>query len=169
MKEKIVATFTSVHNFKKGLIAALGQGAKVQTVYSPVDCTEILEEVGIRKKSPVPFAAFLGGLAGLLLGIGFAVYTFLEWRFVTSGKPTPPAVPLVVVGFEMTILFGFLSTLLFALFLCGMPRTPRAEGYDARFSKNVFGVVLECNPGKKKTLVTLMLEAGAEEVRGLEN
>ena len=167
VREKLLGIFTSMEDLTEAICLIQKKGAKVRTVYSPIDCREILEKVGTKKTSPVRFATLMGGLAGLSLGIGFAIYTFLEWKFVTSGKPTPPAVPLVVVGFEMTILFGFLSTLLCMLFLCGLPRLKESQGYDPRFSKDRFGLLLECDGAQREEIKISLEEAGAEEVRFL--
>jgi molybdopterin-containing oxidoreductase family membrane subunit len=167
MKERLLGIFTSLGQLEEAIPLIQRKGAKVRTVYSPIDCREILEKIGVRKTSPVRFATLLGGLAGLSLGVGFAIYTFLEWKFVTSGKPTPPAVPLVVVGFEMTILFGFLSTLLCMLFLCGLPRLRGSQGYDPRFSKDRFGLLLECDRAQREEIEISLEQAGAEEVRVL--
>lgn len=164
MKQQVMGIFSYLEDLLEALNLLKIQGGRIRTVYSPIHSEEILQALG-SKPSPVRFATLLGGMAGLLGGLALAVYTFLEWKFVTSGKPTPPAVPLVVVGFEMTILLGFLATLLSMWILCRMPRTKLPEHYDPGFSRDRFGLLVESEGMDEQELINLLKRAGAEEVR----
>lgn len=164
MKQEVMGIFLYLEDLLEALNLLKIHGGRIQKVYSPIHSEEILEALGTRP-SPVRLATLLGGIGGLLGGLGLAVYTFLEWKFVTSGKPSPPVVPLVVVGFEMTILFGFLATLVSMWVLCRMPRGRLPDHYDARFSQDRFGLLAEPGEMVQQELVKLLQAAGAEEVR----
>jgi len=164
MSPKVLGVFVYLEDLLGAISLVKDRGGRIHTVYSPIHCEELLKAVGSRP-SPVRFATLLGGIAGLLGGLALAVYTFLQWGFVTSGKPTPPAVPLVVVGFEMTILVGFLSTLVTMWILCRMPRLRLPDHYEPGFSRDRFGLLVSCASMGMEDLTSLLRQAGAEDVR----
>lgn len=166
MRTRLLGIFTTQENLLRALGSLRGKEVTVHAVYSPFQSESILHALEA-KPSPVRFATLLGAMGGLLGGISLAIYTFLQWKFVTSGKPVPPAVPLVVVGFEMTILLGFLSTVVALWAGCKMPKMGLPEHYDPRFSKDRFGLLLECNVQEEDKWRSLLQDAGAEEVRAL--
>lgn len=164
MKQEVLGIFPYLDDLLEALAMLRQKGGHVLTVYSPIHSEEILEALGSRP-SPVRLATLLGGIGGLLGGLGLAVYTFLEWKFVTSAKPTPPVVPLVVVGFEMTILLGFLATLVTMWIVCKMPSRRLPDHYEAGFSQDRFGLLVEPGELAEQELLHLLKMAGAEEVR----
>ncbi len=164
MKGRLLAVFAYLDDLLEAMRRVKERGGRIHTVYSPIHSEEILQALGGRP-SPVRLATLFGGVAGLLGGVGLAIYTFVEWRFVTSGKPTPPFVPLVVVGFEMTILLGFLSTLVTMWLLCRMPRLRLPGHYDPSFSQDRFGLLADPGAMDLEELASLLEEAGADEVR----
>ncbi|MBI2898852.1 MAG: DUF3341 domain-containing protein [Planctomycetes bacterium] len=107
-----------------------------------------LEEMLRRRPSLLKFFTLFGGLTGCATGYGFAIYTVYRWAFetsevqwpwglVTGGKP-PLSIPAyTVIGFELTILFGALCSVLGFLLLSRMPKfmafVPEKE-YGNRFA-----------------------------------
>lgn len=164
MKQEVLGIFLYLEDLLEALTQVKKKGGRVRTVYSPIHSEEILQALG-SKPSPVRLATLFGGIGGLLGGVGLGVYTFLEWKFVTSGKPTPPAVPLVVVGFEMTILLGFLATLVSMWILTRMPSQRLPDHYEAGFSQDKFGLLAEPGGMDQQELMSLLKAAGAQEVR----
>jgi hypothetical protein len=142
-------------------------GLRIQTVFSPTASHEIQGALGLGP-SPVRFFTLFGGMAGLTGGVALAIYTFVQWHFVTGGKPVPPFVPLVVVGFELTILVGFLSTLAGLLLNNRMPRIRLPNHYDSRFSEDRFGVALRCAEDRRDQAFSILRDAGAEEVHDID-
>jgi hypothetical protein len=68
--------------------------------------------------------------------------------------------------FEMTILFGALSTLLGIAFNALMAARRRGTiAYDARFSNDRFGIFVPCGAERAAGIETLLSGSGAEEVR----
>jgi len=164
MSAKVLGVFVYLEDLLGAISLVKDRGGRIHTVYSPIHCEELLKAVGSRP-SPVRLATLLGGVTGLLGGLALAIYTFLEWKFITSGKPTPPAVPLVVVGFEMTILVGFLSTLVTMWILCLLPRLGLPDHYEPGFSQDRFGLLVSCASMDMEDLAFLLRQAGAEDVR----
>jgi molybdopterin-containing oxidoreductase family membrane subunit len=71
----------------------------------------------------------------------------------------------VVIAFELTILFGGLSTVLGMVLLGRLPRFRPSPAYDPRFSNDRFGVAVRCAPGRGGSVCEILRGAGAEEVR----
>jgi molybdopterin-containing oxidoreductase family membrane subunit len=71
----------------------------------------------------------------------------------------------VVIAFELTILFGGLSTVLGMVLLGRLPRFRPSPAYDPRFSNDRFGVAVRCALGRGGSVKEILRSAGAEEVR----
>ena len=133
-------------------------------VYSPVPRHE-LEEVTYPEKSPVRRFTLIGGLAGLCFGFFLAIWCSLDWPLRVSAKDIVSIPGFVVVGYECTILFGAIATLLGLFHLCRIPDLLRKIGYDPRFMVDRFGVVVSCMHAEVDHIKQQLLAAGAEEVQ----
>jgi hypothetical protein len=108
------------------------QGLEVIDAYSPYPIHGIDELLGIRR-SRLTLVCFFGGLVGLLLGLGFQYWTSAsDWPLNVGGKPFDSLPAFIPVAFEMTVLFGGLSTAL-ALLL-------RSRLWPGRKSTRIAGV-----------------------------
>jgi hypothetical protein len=148
--------------------AKASPGLEVEDVYSPVPDHQVLELCEPRK-SPVRLLTFAGGLTGLTGGLALAVLTSLVWNMIVFGKPVTSVVPFLVVGFEGTILFGALGTLVGLLLFARLPYTafPPAA-YRPSFSKDRFGLWLSCRPHRTEHAHSLLRETGAEQVEDID-
>src|SRR4030081_1529159 len=81
------------------------------TVYSPIPRHEIEDALG-QPVSPVRMFTLVGGISGCAVGAWVTLWMSNDWPIVVGGKPVGSIPPYVVIMFEMTILFGALSTLL---------------------------------------------------------
>ncbi|MBI5440541.1 MAG: DUF3341 domain-containing protein [Deltaproteobacteria bacterium] len=136
------------------------------TVFSPVR-GEWLEEVVQGRTSPVRRVVLFGAIAGIVSGLALAVHTFLAWKLITGGKPVVPHVPLVIIAFEFMVLVGVVSLFAGMLALGRVPRLRLPKGYDPRFSRDRFGLLVPA-AGAGSDVRGLLMEAGAEEVRDVE-
>jgi hypothetical protein len=84
---------------------------------------------------------------------------------VTGGKAPVSIPPFVVIGFELSILFGGLASALAILVLGHLPRLKPSATYDPRFTLDRFGVAVACTPDKIDSVQSVLSAAGAEEVR----
>ena len=135
------------------------------TVYSPIPRHEIEDALG-QRVSPVRMFTLVGGIAGCAIGAWLTLWMSADWPIVTGGKPVGSIPPYVVIMFEMTILFGALSTILGILLnvLFGARRTGTIL-YDARFTNDRFGIFVPTAGDKASRIESLLRDAGAEEVR----
>jgi hypothetical protein len=133
-------------------------------VYSPVP-THGIEAATTDTKSPVRFVNGTGALTGLTFGFGLAILCSLDWPLRVSAKDIVSIPGFVVIGYECTILFGALATLLSILHFCRLPDLLRKVGYDPRFSNDKFGVVVGCDTGEVDKIKSVLTESGAEEIQ----
>ncbi len=135
------------------------------TVYSPIPRHEIEDALG-QPVSPVRMFTLVGGIAGCSIGAWITLWMSADWPILTGGKPIGAIPPYVVIMFEMTILFGALSTIL-GILLNTLFAARRAGTilYDPRFTNDRFGIFVPAGSDKAAKVESLLRDAGAEEVR----
>ncbi|HEV8436775.1 MAG TPA: DUF3341 domain-containing protein [Methylomirabilota bacterium] len=142
------------------------QGFADLTVYTPVPVEEIEAEVErVRPLSKVRLFTLIGGLTGTATGFFLTIWSSLVWSLVTGGKHPVSYPPFVIIGFELTILLGGLSSALAVLVLGRLPRIRPSVTYDPRFTLDRFGVAVACPADRAETARSLLTASGAEEVR----
>jgi len=151
------------------LLAALRATQKarmtVRDVYSPVPLEQARDFV-TPGRSPVRFVTFVGAVTGLVSGLALAFMTSDVWHLVVGGKPVNSIVPFLVVGFELTILFGALATLVALLVLARLPSVAfPGPAYREQFSLDRFGVWIDCAAGDERAASDLLRQAGASDVQ----
>src|SRR5437867_11629850 len=135
------------------------------TVYSPIPRHEIEDALG-QAVSPVRMFTLIGGIAGCAIGAWLTLWMSADWPIVTGGKPVGSIPPYVVIMFEMTILFGALSTILGILFNAAFAaRRVGTVAYDPRFTNDKFGIFVPSQPARAGQVESLLRGAGAEEIR----
>lgn len=139
-------------------------GFRDQVVFSPLPSHE-LEEALASPQSPVRIFTLVGGLTGAATGFALPIYTSLDWPLVTAGKPIISLPPFVIIAFELTILFGALSTVLGMLVAARLPRARLRVVYDGYFSEAGFGVLVAAPSERAAEARRIMEEAGAGEIR----
>ncbi len=108
----------------------------------------------------------IGGLAGCAVGAWITLYMSYDWPIVLGGKPIGAIPPYVVIMFEMTVLFGALSTILGIAFnALFAARRQGTIAYDARFTNDKFGIFVPGPVARQAQIEGLLRGAGAEEVR----
>jgi hypothetical protein len=135
------------------------------TVYSPIPRHEIEDALG-QPVSPVRMFTLIGGLAGCSVGAWLTLWMSYDWPLVVGGKPVGSVPPYVVIMFEMTILFGALSTILGIIFnAIFAARRVGSIQYDPRFTNDRFGIFVPAGSDKAAAAERLLRDSGAEEVR----
>jgi molybdopterin-containing oxidoreductase family membrane subunit len=160
----LVGSFRHLDELVDAVKSAQAAGIKVADVFSPVPVEEVQELVS-PGRSPVRFVTFAGGVSGLVAGMALALLTSQVWNLVVGGKPVNSIIPFLVVGFELTILLGAISTLV-ALFHFGrLPHvTFPGPAYRAEFSDDRFGLWLDCDDADQGAARELLEQAGADTV-----
>jgi Protein of unknown function (DUF3341) len=135
------------------------------TVYSPIPRHEIEDALG-QPVSPVRAFTLIGGIAGCAIGAWLTLWMSYDWPVVVGGKPVGSVAPYVIIMFEMTILFGALTTILgIVLNALFAARRSGTIMYDPRFSNDRFGIFAPVGSDKAAAVERLLRESGAEEVR----
>jgi molybdopterin-containing oxidoreductase family membrane subunit len=165
MNNSMLGMFDNIDGMMQALEQARERRLEIIDVYTPVPDHHVAELVS-PKKSPVRYVSFSGGITGLVAGMALAIGTSLVWNLIVGGKPVTSIIPFLVIGFELTILFGALATLAALLLFGGMPyRKFPTAGYRPEFSDDRFGVWIG---GAEQEARKLLEEAGAVEVQAVE-
>jgi hypothetical protein len=133
-------------------------------VFSPTSYHEIEHACGFGA-SPVRYFTLIGALTGTCTGFGLPILLDWDWPIIVGGK-TPGVFSLpayVVLGFELTILFGVIATITGMLVMGRIPN-PKRRVLDERLTDDRFAIFL---PGGKlgSPQAQFLKECGAEEVR----
>ena len=134
------------------------------TVYSPT----IRHELDHAIDAPVSVVrrfTLVGGLLGVSFGYWIAIWSSDYWPLITGGKATASWIPYTIIGFEVMVLVGALSTVAGMFINSRIPRLTSTSGYDPRFSGGHFGIFIACDDAKAGQAESLLREHGAVEVR----
>lgn len=136
---------------------------KDHEVLSPTSYHEI-EHACDYQPSPVRWFTLTGALTGTTTGFGLPLLCDWDWPIVVGGKTSGifslPA--YVVLGFEFTILFGAIATVLGVLVMCRIPN-PKTKILDNRITDDKFGIFV---PGASADgpQAKFLKECGATEI-----
>ena len=137
---------------------------KDHEVYSPTSYHEI-EHACAYAPSPVRWFTFVGAMTGTVTGFALALLCDWDWPVVVGGKmPGVYSLPAyVIIGFEFTILFGAIATVLGILVMCRLPN-PKVTILDKRLTDDMFGIWV---PGAvvDGPQAKFLREAGAVEIK----
>jgi len=133
------------------------------TTYSPAPFEEI-EEAENPKPSGVRAFTLIGGLVGVVTGFGIQIWMSMDWPIKIAGKNFAAIPPMWIIGFELTILFGGVLTVLGFAGLAGLYPRKLDEHYSPRFSAEDFGVVVRCEERDVPEVESLMRGHNAKEV-----
>ena len=114
--------------------------------------------------SPVRLFTLIGGLTGTTAAFSMQIWMNRNWPVLVGGKPIVAIPAFVVIGFELTVLIGALSTLFGVFFLSTVMRH-KGVIYDGRFSDDRIGVFVPAGPEQAPALEQMLRDAGAVEVQ----
>ncbi len=132
------------------------------TVYSPAPLHEVMDAVD-HKVSPVRLWTLIGGLTGCTAGFAMTIWMSLDYPVVVGGKPLASIIPYVVIGFELTILIGAISTLAGLAFHSW--RTNQKAPFDGRFTNDQIGIFVPCPVERRPVVEQLLRSAGAADIK----
>jgi len=139
-------------------------------VFQPSPFREV-EDAIIDKPSRVRLWTLIGGLAGVTTGFVMTIWMSYDWEIVVGGKALASIPPYVIIGFELTILFGGLLTLVGLAVHGGLPHGKFGKndvGYSARFSAEDFGLTVRCKERDVLEVEALLRAFNAKEVSLVE-
>jgi molybdopterin-containing oxidoreductase family membrane subunit len=162
-----MATLVSVYDMPSDVATVVrklkARGFEDLTTYAPAPFEEI-EEAEDPKPSAVRAFTLIGGLVGVVTGFGIQIWMSMDWPIKIAGKNIAAIPPMWIVGFELTILFGGILTVIGLLILGGLYPRPLDEHYSPRFSATEFGVVVKCEERDVAEVESLMRGHNAKEV-----
>ncbi|MBX7137940.1 MAG: DUF3341 domain-containing protein [Oligoflexia bacterium] len=159
----VVGVFTYLDDVLKA-IAKVKSAQLDFRAYAPFGCPEITEAAD-EQRSPVRYFNITGALTGLVFGFALAILCSLDYPLRVSAKDVVSIPGFVVIGYECTILFGGLATLLAVLHFCRLPDILRKVGYDPRFTDDKFGIVVSCTGSQSDDVQSTLKSCGADEVQ----
>lgn len=162
-----MATLVSVYDMPSDVSTVVrklkSRGFEDLTTYSPAPFEEI-EEAEDPRPSGVRLLTLIGGLAGVVTGFGIQIWMSMDWPIKIAGKNIAAIPPMWIIGFELTILFGGVLTVLGLVILGGLYPRPLDDHYSPRFSAEEFGVVVRCEERDVAEVESLMRGNNAKEV-----
>ena len=160
----MLAVFDGVDSTIQAIERLRAAGIRRLTVYSPAPDHNI-EHALHEPKSAVRVFTIVGALTGTATGFALPTWTSLDWPLLTGGKPMISMPAWVIIAFELTVLFGALSTVLGMLILARLPYRKPLIVYDPSFSTDRYGIHVAAAPGREAEARTILRDAGAVEVR----
>lgn len=133
---------------------------------SPFPLHGIDDAMGI-PRSFIPWVTFVFGLAGCAFGVWFTWWTSaVDWPIIIGGKPMWSLPAFIPIIFELTILFGALSSVGALIFICGLPKVePQVIDPDLTSHKFALFVPKSAKGFDQQRLTDLFKQMGASEVK----
>lgn len=116
-------------------------------------------------QSPVRVWTLVGGLTGTATGFAFTAWTSMDWPLIVGGKPILSMPAYVVIAFELTVLFGALSTVLGLFINSRLPGFKPPIVYDPEFSSGRYGVFVEADGGRLDEARSILQKHEPAELR----
>ena len=160
----VVAAFREIDSAVEAITDLRKKNFTDITVYTPTPRHEF-EEVLQPPKSGVRKFTLVGGLLGVTFGYWIPIWISDYWPIVVGGKPVASWVPYTIIGFELMVLFGSLSTVFGMFALSRIPRLTQTVGYDPRFSHGDYGIWVAAGPDRQRDAADVLRRHGAVEVR----
>jgi ActD protein len=161
--EGVLGVFAELDAAVEAVDRLRSAGLKRITAFSPMPSHD-LEHALHAQESSVRLFTLVGGLTGAATGFALPTWTSLDWPLVTGGKPIISIPPMLIIAFELTILFGALSTVAGLFINARLPRARARVVYDPDFSQGHFGIYVSAN-GRVDEARRLLQAAGAVSVR----
>lgn len=160
----ILASYEYLDSTVEAIEALRKAGFREIRAYTPYPEHHIEHALGY-DQSPVRVWTLVGGLSGAAAGLAFTSWTSLDWPLIVGGKPMISVPAFVPIIFELTVLFGALSTIVGLFVLGRLPNLKPAVVYDPEFSAGRYGVYVEASGDDLERARTIMNEQEPIELR----
>ncbi len=165
-KQGILASFDYLDSAVEAIWALREAGFKRKSIqaYSPVPEHDLEHAMGYGQ-SPVRVFALVGALTGAATGFALSIFTSMDWPLVVGGKPIVSIPAFVIIAFELTILFGALSTVIGLFINIRLPNLKPLVAYDPEFSAGRFGVYVSASPERVAEARKILVDREPVELR----
>lgn len=158
----VLASFQHVDAATDAIKGLKARGFRDLTVYTAAPNHEI-EDALDEPVSWVRMFTLVGGLIGVTSGFAMTFWMSLDWPLLVGGKPIASAPPYVAIAFELTILYGALSTVL-GMLLLSLRKSLKGRAFNPRFTDDRIGIFVPCSSDKTEVVRSVLTDAGSEEV-----
>ncbi len=145
-----------------------GRGFDEIESYAPAPFEQI-DEAMDERPSKVRAFTLVGGLTGVFTGFLMQIWMSWEWPIKIAGKNFASIPPYVIIGFELTILFGGILTFLGLMLVGRLYPRPLDKAYSPRFSAEEFGVAVTVGERDVAEVDALLRSLSAKEVTLLDD
>lgn len=165
-KNFIVGVYSDPDQVVQAVKTIRGKEIRVHEVYSPFAIHGIDEALGY-KRSRLPIAAFLFGMAGTLLALTMQYWMMgIDWPMIIGGKNFASLPPFIPVTFELTVLISALGMVGTFMVASDLKPYKKTRLMDIRITddKHVVAVDIAANKKSVADIKKVMQETGAEEI-----
>lgn len=165
-KNFIVGVYSDADQVVKAVKKIRANHVRVHEVYSPFAIHGIDAALGY-KRSRMPVAAFLFGMAGTILALTMQFWMMgIDWPMIIGGKNFASLPPFVPVTFELTVLISALGMVGVFMIASDLKPYKKPKLMDIRITdnKHIIAVDIAANKVTKKDIKKIFEETGAEEV-----
>lgn len=164
-----VAFFEDEHALLIAAQKTYEQGYRKFDSISPFPIHGMDDAIGL-KRSPVPWFTFFAGATGLAFGVWVQWWmSAVSWPINIGGKPMFSLPAFIPIIFELTVLFGALTSVAGMLWLCGLPKVdPPVIDPGLTCSKFALFIPEDDQGYDEPRVQSLMKTLGAVEVRKAE-
>jgi len=163
MTRGLIAAYRELDALVEAIEALKKKKFSTFTVYTPTPRHEI-EHALHPPTSKIRLFTLIGGLCGVTFGHSIAIWTSHYSPLVVGGTAVASWIPYTIIGFEVMVLVGALSTVYGMFILSRIPKITQTMGFDPRFTGGSFGIYLEAEPERLKEAEQALRAAGAVEV-----
>ncbi len=165
-RQGILASYDYLDSAVEAIGALRKAGFKRRSIraFAPVPEHDLEHAMGYTS-SPVQYFALAGALTGTATGFALSIFTSMDWPLVVGGKPIVSIPAFVVIAFELTILFGALSTVIGLFLNMKLPSFRPLVVYDPEFSAGRFGVYVSASPEEMERARQILSKQEPAELR----
>jgi hypothetical protein len=166
-KNFLVGVFDDEDAVISGVTSVRKSGVKIHEVFSPFPVHGLDEVLGY-KRTRLPIAAFMFGMAGTAIALVMQIWMLgYDWPMIIGGKNFASLPPFIPVTFELTVLLSALGMVATFLIVSDMKPYKWPRQFDIRSTedKHVMAIDVDLNKGKTRDEIRSILKsAGASEV-----
>jgi hypothetical protein len=164
-KDFVLATFECDEKVLHATEKVRDKNIDIHDIYTPFPVHGLDEAMGI-KRSILPYVTFIAGATGLLLAIGFQIWTSaVDWPINVGGKPFISTPAFIPITFEITVLLGAHTTVLAFLVINRLFPGKSPTIIDPAQTEDKFIMAIEKDKTNVEDLTALLKENGAVEVK----
>ena len=165
-KNFIIGVYSDPDEVVKAVKKIRANHIRVHEVYSPFAIHGIDEALGY-KRSRLPIAAFLFGMAGTIFALTMQFWMLgIDWPMIIGGKNFASLPPFIPITFELTVLISALGMVGTFMVASDLKPYKKVKLMDVRITndKHVIAVDTGANKLTKKEIKEIFKETGAEEI-----